>query len=237
MKITPALEQGILQRRYKRFFVDVTQQDGSTLTIHCPNTGSMKNCLVPGSACWFSRSDDPKRKLKGTLEIVTSSGGHQVGINTGRPNKLVEEAIENGVIQELQGYQRLRREVRYGEERSRIDLLLEGETGQCYVEVKNVTLEDDHNPSMLKFPDAVTSRGTKHLRELTAMAEQGHRAVLVFCVQHDAAEQVSIAAEIDPGYAETLRQAMTQGVELLAYGCHLSSDEISIQHKLPFILR
>ncbi len=236
MKITPPLEQGILQRRYKRFFVDVTQQDGSTLTIHCPNTGSMKNCLVPGTACWLSRSDDPKRKLKGTLEIVTSRGGHQVGVNTGRPNKLAEEAIESGVIAELQGYEKLRREVRYGEERSRIDLLLEKESEQCYVEVKNVTLEDDNNPSLLKFPDAVTSRGTKHLRELAAMAAQGHRAVLLFCVQHSGAEQVSIASDIDPVYAETLQQMMTQGVELLAYGCQLSPEEIRIQHKLPFIL-
>ncbi len=236
MKIKPPLERGILEKRYKRFFADVKQQDGSTLTIHCPNTGSMKNCLVAGEPCWFSRSDDPKRKLKGTLEIVTSSGGHRVGVNTSRPNKLVEEAIENGVIKELQGYDGIRREVRYGEERSRIDLLLNRNSEQCFVEVKNVTLEDDSNSALLKFPDAVTSRGTKHLRELAAMADRGHRAVLFFCVQHSAAEQVAIAVDIDPLYAETLGQSIARGVEVLAYGCQLNTDEISIDRKLPFIL-
>ena len=234
MKISPPLEQGILQKRYKRFFADVTLADGNTFTTHCPNTGSMKNCLVPDSPCWFSRNDDPKRKLKGTLEITTTPGGHLVGVNTGRPNTLVKEAIENGVITELQGYDTLKTEVRYGEEKSRIDLLLSRGDQLCYVEVKNTTLEGDDDPTLLRFPDAVTSRGAKHLRELQLMVEQGHRAVLVFCVQHSGAEHTGVAADIDPAYAETLDQAITAGIEVLAYGCKLSEDKIVIDRKLPF---
>jgi len=248
MKIAPPLEQGQLQKRYKRFFTDITLQDGSTFTVHCPNTGSMKNCLVPGSPCWFSRNDDPKRKLKGTLEITTTPNGHLVGVNTGRPNQLVKEAIESGVITQLQGYNNLKTEVRYGEEKSRIDILLSNPQKAtnssninrndadelCYVEVKNVTLEDDNREGLLRFPDAVTSRGTKHLRELQLMVNQGHRAVLVFCVQHSNALHVEVAADIDPVYAEALKTAMAAGVEVLCYACRLSADEIVIDRHLSF---
>lgn len=234
MKISPPFEQGLLQKRYKRFFADITLADQTTFTIHCPNTGSMKNCLEPNKSCWFSRSNNPKRKLPGTLEITTTPSGNLVGVNTGRPNHLVREAIENGVIEELQGYENIQAEVRYGEERSRIDLLLSNPDQLCYVEVKSVTLEDDNDPALLKFPDAVTSRGTKHLRELMAMVEQGHRAVLVFCVQHSAAKRVTIASDIDSLYAETLQTAVKAGVEILAYGCHLSADEIVLTKRLPF---
>ena len=124
MKISPPLEQATLITRYKRFFADIRLSNQSIFTVHCPNTGSMRNCLVAESNCWFSRSNDPKRKLKGTLEITTTPSGHKVGVNTNRPNKLVKEAIENGTITELQGYQTVQTEVRYGEENSRIDLLL-----------------------------------------------------------------------------------------------------------------
>ena len=142
MKIAPPLLPATFERRYKRFFADVRTQSGELLTIHCPNTGSMKNCLVEGSACWYSLSDNPKRKLPGTLEIVTTSEGHLAGVNTARPNYLVRELIEAGLVPQLQGYSQIRSEVRYGEEKSRIDLLLEDESlGQCYVEVKNVTLD------------------------------------------------------------------------------------------------
>lgn len=235
MEISPPLEQGSLVKRYKRFFTDIRLNDQSIFTVHCPNTGSMKNCLVPDTPCWFSRSDDPKRKLKGTLEITTTPSGHKVGVNTGRPNHLVKEAIENGIIAELLGYDTIQTEVRYGEEKSRIDLLLSNDQGQCYVEVKNVTLEADENPHRLLFPDAVTSRGAKHLRELQLMVSQGHRAVLVFCVQHNGATETDIARDIDPAYDQTLQEAVAQGVEVLAYGCSLSSDAITIDRRLPFL--
>ena len=225
MKIAPPLLPATFERRYKRFFADVRTQSGELLTIHCPNTGSMKNCLVEGSACWYSLSDNPKRKLPGTLEIVTTSEGHLAGVNTARPNYLVRELIEAGLVPQLQGYSQIRSEVRYGEEKSRIDLLLEDESlGQCYVEVKNVTL--DMGEGLATFPDAVTSRGTKHLRELMAMVTAGHRALLFFCVQLTWVERMEVAADIDPVYAATLAEAVAAGVEIIAWRASLGAGEI-----------
>jgi sugar fermentation stimulation protein A len=225
MKIAPPLLPATFERRYKRFFADVRTQSGELLTIHCPNTGSMKNCLVEGSACWYSLSDNPKRKLPGTLEIVTTSEGHLAGVNTARPNYLVRELIEAGLVLQLQGYSQIRSEVRYGEEKSRIDLLLEDESlGQCYVEVKNVTL--DMGEGLATFPDAVTSRGTKHLRELMAMVTAGHRALLFFCVQLTGVERMEVAADIDPVYAATLAEAVAAGVEIIAWRASLGAGEI-----------
>lgn len=234
MKIEPTLEQAILLKRYKRFLADIRLANGEEMTIHCPNTGSMKNCWAPETPCWFSRSNDPKRKLPGTLEITSTPDGFLVGVNTGRPNKLVREAIESGVIAELQGYSEIRPEVKYGDENSRIDLLLIDGERRCYVEVKNTTL--GVGDGRVLFPDAVTTRGAKHLRELMAMVEQGHRAVLVFCVQHSGAQSVGPADEIDPVYGQTLREAMDAGVEVLAYGCDLSAEEINLKSALPFRL-
>ncbi|WP_438951238.1 DNA/RNA nuclease SfsA [Porticoccus sp.] len=235
MKIVPPFERATLINRYKRFLADIRLPSGEEMTIHCPNTGSMKNCWQAETPCWFSRSDDPRRKLSGTLEITTTPDGFLAGVNTNRPNKLVREAIEQGVIAELQGYASIRAEVKYGVENSRIDLLLTGEgLARCYVEVKNTTL--GMGGGRVLFPDAVTERGTKHLRELISMAQQGHRAVLVFCVQHSGATSTGPADEIDPVYGETLRQAMAAGVEVLAYGCRLAEDEIVVDRRLPFVI-
>jgi sugar fermentation stimulation protein A len=237
MKIDPHLEQAIFVKRYKRFFADIELSDGSPLTIHCANTGSMKHCLNPGSSCWFSRSNNPKRKLPGTLEIITTEDGLLAGVNTSRSNHLVAEAINSGVIRELQGYSEIRSEVRYGEEKSRIDFLLENhplqnDREQCFIEVKNVTLEAGNG--LARFPDAVTSRGAKHLRELMRVVEEGKRAVLLYCVQLDGIERVAVAEDIDPVYAETLSEAMAAGVEVLAYGCKLTPEEIVIDRKVAF---
>lgn len=233
MKLSPPLQQGILRSRYKRFLADIELDDGSLITVHCPNTGSMKNCVVPGTPCWYSLSDNPKRKLPGTLEITTTPGGHLAGVNTGRPNRLVREAIATGAIPELAGYRDLHTEVRYGQEKSRIDLLLATEEERCYVEVKNVTLET--TDGTIAFPDAVTARGTKHLRELMAMVAEGHRTVLFFCVQHSGARRAAPADDIDPLYGRTLREAIAAGVEVVVYGCRLSPEEIAIDHRLDFI--
>lgn len=233
MKIVPAFEQAIFVKRYKRFFAEVELADGSGLTVHCANTGSMKNCLTPGQPCWFSRSDNPKRKLPGTLEIITTVGGRLAGVNTLRPNKLVVEAIENGVISELQGYENLRTEVSYGEEKSRIDILLEKAGEQCFVEIKSVTLEAEGDLAL--FPDAVTARGTKHLRELSGVVEQGQRAVLVFCVQLTGIERVAAAEVVDPGYTKALQKAVAAGVEVLVYGCRVDPEEIVVDRKLIFL--
>lgn len=240
MQLMSPLQQGVFLKRYKRFFVDVETAAGELLTLHCPNTGSMKNCQVPGSPCWYSLSGGPKRKLPGTLELVTTPAGCVAGVNTGRPNRLVEEGIVEGEISQLQGYKTLRREVRYGREKSRIDLLLEDNPdrpGQsCYVEVKNVTLEDDEDSGRLLFPDARTGRGAKHLRELMAMVVEDHRAVLMFCVQHSGARCVQPADEIDPAYGKILREAADVGVEVLAYRCDLSPAGLAIAEQLPVLL-
>ena len=235
MKIDPTLLPATFVKRYKRFFADIRTEQGELLTVHCPNTGSMQNCQVENSRCWYSLSDNPKRKLPATLEIVTTSFGNLAGVNTARPNHIVRQAIEDQLIPELRGYQSIRSEVRYGAEKSRIDLLLEGEKGGlCYIEVKNVTL--DCGDGRAQFPDAVTSRGTKHLRELMAMVAEGHRAVLFFCVQLTGVETVSIADHIDPLYAETLSAAMDVGVEVLVWQADLSEQAIRLQRPLPLVI-
>lgn len=232
MKLSPSLLFGKFQSRYKRFFSDVTNTDGQLLTIHCPNTGSMKNCLVEDSDCWYSLSNNSKRKLPGTLELVTNKFGNLAGINTNRANHLVKEAIEANLIPELAGYERLRTEVKYGEENSRIDLLLEdSKKGQCYVEVKSVTLEESEGVVM--FPDAVTARGTKHLRELTNVVQQGQRAMLFFCVQVNQAKKMEVADKIDPKYAQALIEALIAGVEVIAWRANLSDTEIVLECPIP----
>ena len=232
MKINPSLSKGKLLRRYKRFLADVQTSSGEIITIHCPNTGSMKNCWAENTPCWYSDSGNPKRKYRHTLEITTTPEGALAGVNTGRANHLVEEAIRAGGITELQGYPQLRREVKYGEENSRIDFLLGGEPGDCYVEVKNVTLAE--GPRGL-FPDAVSARGTKHLRELQKLVASGTRAVLFYCVQHSQIETVEAAAEIDPAYAAALKEAVAAGVEVIAYRAELGAGEIRLSEPVPFV--
>ncbi len=228
MQFDVPLEKGRLVKRYKRFFADIECADGSLLTAHCPNTGSMLNCLQQGSAAWFVRNDDPKRKLKATLEILQTPHGRLACVNTGRANALIEEALRAGVITELQGFERLRREVRYGEENSRADFCLEFAEQQVFVEVKSVTL-GFADSDVAAFPDAVTERGTKHLRELTRLAQAGQRTVLLYCVNITGVTAVRAAAEIDPGYAAALVEAKTAGVEVLAYGVDIEPAENRIE--------
>ena len=231
MKFDPSFESGVLIKRYKRFLTDITLPSGEVVTIHCPNTGSMKNCLFEGQKVWFSVSDNPKRKYSRTWELAQSDKGHIIGINTGRANALAEEAINNGIISELQGYSSLRREVKYGSENSRIDILLEDSSqANCYVEVKSCTLLEDGQGY---FPDAVTTRGQKHLRELMEMVEQGHRAVLLFVVQHTGIHSVQAATHIDPAYAELLKQANSAGVEVIAYIADMSPTAASLVKSCP----
>lgn len=240
------LYPALLRRRYKRFLADVMLPDGSEITIHCPNTGSMKNCVVPDSPCWFSVSESKTRKYPQTLEVVSTPGNYLAGINTGRANSLVEKAIVAGIVRELQGYEVLRREQVYGREKSRIDFLLsdnQADTRACYVEVKNVTLMEADGEG--HFPDAVSMRGSKHLRELMMMVRQGHRSVLLFCVQHSGIKSVRPADHIDAVYGKSLREARAAGVEVLAYAADLRSlqnpvspsqpvrDQISLYQSLP----
>lgn len=231
MRFSPELEQGLLLVRYKRFLADIQTDSGEFLTIHCPNTGSMFNCMMPGGRVWFSRSNDPKRKLPGTWEISETPQGRFACINTGRANHLVEEALRAGVISELNGFTGLKREVAYGQEKSRVDFRLDFPAGPAYVEVKSVTLGFDGS-SVAAFPDAVTQRGARHLRELANLAREGVRAVLLYCVNLTGVEAVRPAQEIDPGYAEALREALAAGVEVLAYGVQLTPEEIFIDRPL-----
>jgi sugar fermentation stimulation protein A len=233
MRFEPPLEEGRLLRRYKRFFADIETASGP-LTIHCPNTGSMLNCLNPGGRVWFSRNDDPRRKLRGTWDLGETPHGRLACLNTGRANALVEEALRAGVIAELAGFSELRREVRYGEENSRADFRLELPGGPAYVEVKSVTL-GFADSAVAAFPDAVTARGAKHLRELAALARQGVRAVLLYCVNLAGIEAVRVAGEIDPGYAAALREARAAGVEVLAYGAEINPQEVRLVRRLEVL--
>lgn len=231
MLFDPPLEQGRLRKRYKRFLADIETASGESLTIHCPNTGSMFNCMQEGGAVWFSRNDDPKRKLPGTWELSETPQGRLACVNTARANSLVEEALRAGVISELNGFTVLRREVPYGEERSRIDFRLDYPYGPAFVEVKSVTL-GYADSSVAAFPDAVTERGAKHLRELATLARNGVRAVQLYCVNLSGIEAVRPALEIDPAYAAALREAVAAGVEVLAYGVEISPLQIQVVRRL-----
>ncbi|KAB0567602.1 MULTISPECIES: DNA/RNA nuclease SfsA [Pseudomonas] len=235
MRFHPPLEQGRLIRRYKRFLTDIETDAGELLTIHCPNTGSMLNCMLEGGQVWFSRSDDPKRKLPGTWEIAETPQGRLACINTARANQLVEEALRAGVITELNGFTALKREVPYGQEKSRIDFRLEYPQGAAYVEVKSVTLGFDDS-SVAAFPDAVTQRGAKHLRELAHLAREGVRAVQLYCVCLSGVDAVRPAKEIDAIYAAALLEAKAAGVEILAYGVRVTYDEIRIDRSVQIVL-
>jgi len=235
MKFTTPLIPGKLIHRYKRFLADVLTAGGVTVTATCPNTGSMLGLTGPGSTVWLSESDSPTRKYRHTWEMIENdlgAGPHLVGINTGKPNALIAEALASGTIPELAGYASLRREVRYGDENSRIDLLLsEGRDPRpCYVEVKNVHLM--RQTGLAEFPDCKTERGAKHLRELSSMVSQGNRAVMVFLVQRGDAETFSLASDLDPAYAAAFQAAAAAGVEMLCYGCRLSPTEITVDRRI-----
>ncbi len=233
MKIQGPWLSGKLIKRYQRFLADVILEDGTQVTAHTPNTGSLKGCCTPGSKVWLRDTQNQSRKYPYSWELVEAMPGVWVGINTGLSNHLVREAIENGVIEPLQGYGQVSTEVRYGMEKSRIDLLLEEENRPpCYVEVKNVTLVED---KIALFPDAVTTRGAKHLRELMEVVRQGGRGVLVFCVQRADAMEVRPADAIDPEYGRTLRQALMAGVEAYAYQANPTPEEICLDRPLPVI--
>ena len=250
MHFNPPLEPATLIKRYKRFLTDIQLPDGSERTIHCANTGAMTGCATPGNTVWYSTSDNVKRKYPNSWEISETDKGHRICVNTARANQLAVEAIENNTIVELLGYNALRTEVKYGSENSRIDILLEdNEKPPCYIEVKSVTLLDEEVSTKQQistkqqastegqgfFPDAVTTRGQKHLRELTEMVESGSRAVLLFTVLHSGIEKVSAAHHIDAKYSLLLKQAQDAGVEVLCYKAELSSTQIQLKQAVEFI--
>lgn len=237
MKFPDPLIPGKLVKRYKRFLADVELETGEIVTAHCANSGSMLSVRDAGAEVWLSPARNPERKLRYTWEMIRI-GETLVGINTARPNGIVEEAILDGSIGELEGYQTLRREVRYGAN-SRIDILLEDPARPpCYVEVKNVTMKrDPGGDGPVEFPDSVTSRGAKHLVELSHMVRDGHRAVMVYLVQRTDADHFALAADIDPAYAGAFEKAMAAGVEALCYECTLSLEEIRVSRPMRVALQ
>lgn len=235
MDFNNPLQPATLERRYKRFLADVILESGERVTVHCANTGSMLGCAEPGSRVWLSRADNPKRKLPYSWELVEVAPGQLACINTARPNALVAEAIVAGKIPELQGYGQMRREVKYGDA-SRVDLWLgQHEQGRAdaWVEVKNVTLGA---AGAGRFPDAVTLRGQKHLHELAVKAGEGARAVLFFCVSHTGIDSVRPADDIDPVYGRMLRDAVTAGVEVMAWRLSISPTALVVDCPLPVLL-
>lgn len=235
MKFSPPLQPATLIYRYKRFLADVTLPNGEEITVHTPNTGAMTGCAEPGSTVYLRDVNNPKRKYRYSWEMTKNSLGVMVGVHTGITNNLVREAIEGGVMGDLQGYETIRQEVKYGEEGSRIDLLLQGHADgrDCYVEIKNVTTCDEEGFGY--FPDAVSSRATKHLRELMGVVANGGRGVIFFCVQRGDVEKVRPADEIDPLYGETLREAIAAGVEAFACRALVSPDAVILETPIPVI--
>jgi sugar fermentation stimulation protein A len=227
----PPLISGILIKRYKRFLADVQiVETGKTVTAHCPNSGSMKGCSEPGIQVFLSESNNPKRKLKYTWELIKAPGT-MIGINTQVPNKLVKQAIENDLIQELSGYDKIKAEIKTSEH-TRLDLLLEDIKGKkCYVEIKNCTLVENR---VAMFPDAVTTRGQKHLDELEYLVSQGHRGVIFYLIQRMDATSFKPADMIDKTYAEKLKRAAGNGVEIVIRDTVIDRKTISIGKSIPF---
>lgn len=239
MKLANKMIQGHFLKRYKRFMVDILCDDGSLVTVHCANTGSMRGCLHEGAIAWCSDSENPTRKYRYTLESFVLQDGTCIYVNPVRANALVREALEAGLVPGLRGYAEILPEVKYGEENSRIDFLLRGcteDVRDCYVEVKNVTLYEPEmcGPGGGCFPDAVSTRGQKHLRELQAMVEAGQRAVLFFVVSHSAIRNVQPADHIDPEYGRLLREAVASGVEVMAWRCDIQDHSVALSEAVPF---
>jgi len=228
------LQKGVFLRRYKRFFAEVETLDKGIVTLHCPNTGALQNCLVEGSDCWYSLSDNPRRKLSGTLEQVTTSSGNLAGINSASANTIVFEALKDDRIGQLTNYRTISREVRFGLENSKIDFLLKRGDQNCFVEVKSVSFDMGNHLAL--FPDAQTSRGRKHLRELAHVASLGHRAMLFFCVQLSSVNRLGFAKRIDPEYLSTLKASLKGGVEILAMSCSLTKYGINLTRAVDLLI-
>lgn len=233
MRYRPTLESARLLRRYKRFLADVETASGAVLTVHCPNTGSMRGCTPEGATAWYSTSDRPGRKYAHTLEQVETPDGERIGIHTGRANTLVAEALEAGLIPEFRGYANRRAEVKVG--RSRVDFVLSGacDVGDCHLEVKSVTLAAGEGLGL--FPDAVSERARRHLEGLAERARSGQPAALIYCVQHTGIRRVAPADRIDAGYGQALRTALAAGVRVLAWQAELSPCEARLVRPLPVL--
>ena len=232
MRFQTPLVSAVLIRRYKRFLADARLADGREITAHCANPGSMMGLADPGCKIWLEPNDDPKKKLDYGWRLVEHPDGHFTGVDTSIPNRALKSALQNNEIPELAAYTGVRPEVKYAQN-SRIDFLLSADgTPDLYLEVKSVTLS--RNAGLAEFPDSVTARGAKHLRDLELMISQGHRAMMLYLVQRTDAQKVTLAQDIDPKYAQAFDAAGKAGVEVIAYGCNITPSGIDIAQRLPF---
>jgi sugar fermentation stimulation protein A len=232
MLLSQPMRRGVLTQRYKRFFADVSLDDGREIVAHCPNPGAMLGLNTPGLTAWVSPADGPKRKLAWTLELVEADGG-LVGINTLHPNRLVAEALAENRIPELAGYAVHRREVKMGEA-SRVDFVLEAPgRARCWLEVKNCHLR--RAGSLAEFPDCVAARSSRHLVELAARVAEGDRAVQLFVIQRTDCDRFAACADLDPAYAAGLDRAAAAGVEVLCYACDIGMSEIRLARRVPWV--
>lgn len=234
MRFQTPLLPAVLLRRYKRFLADARLEDGTEITAHCANPGSMMGLKEPGMRIWLEPNDDPRKKLNYGWRLVDHENGHFTGVDTSVPNRALRAALMAHQIPELADYPMVRPEVKYGQN-SRIDFLLTGDGPDLYLEVKSVTLS--RQAGVAEFPDSVTARGAKHLAELQQMKAEGHRAMMLYLVQRTDAEHVTLAEDIDPTYAAAFDAAHAAGVEVLAYDCKISPEEITINQPLPFLRR
>tara|TARA_B100000427_G_scaffold104545_1_gene86591 strand:- start:1067 stop:1762 length:696 start_codon:yes stop_codon:yes gene_type:complete len=227
MNFENKLISGIFIKRYKRFFVDV-QIENKLVTAHCPNTGSMLGLLNEGNKVWLTKSDNPNRKLKYTLQIIEDNKS-KVGVNTHLTNKIVLNALENNLIKEFSKDIKIKPEVRFGES-TRFDFLISKKNYKAFIEVKNVTLK--RKPKIAEFPDAITSRGAKHIHELIKASKKGYKIYIAFIIQREDCDQLSIASDIDPEYSQILSKAIRNKLKVLCYDCKFSSKGIKLNKKI-----
>ena len=227
MNFENKLISGIFIKRYKRFFVDV-QIENKLVTAHCPNTGSMLGLLNEGNKVWLTKSDNPNRKLKYTLQIIEDNKS-KVGVNTHLTNKIVLNALENNLIKEFSKDIKIKPEVRFGES-TRFDFLISKKNYKAFIEVKNVTLK--RKPKIAEFPDAITSRGTKHIHELIKASKKGYKIYIAFIIQREDCDQLSIASDIDPEYSQILSKAIRNKLKVLCYDCKFLSKGIKLNKKI-----
>ena len=230
MKFKERLLQGILIKRYKRFFVDIKYKN-KIITAHCPNTGSMMGLLNKGNNVWFSESDNPKRKLKYTLEII-EVGKKMIGINTLLTNKIVFEALSQKKIKNFAKFNNIKPEVKFSD-KTRFDFLISDNKEKCFLEVKNVTLS--RKDKIAEFPDAITSRGTKHLKELCAAKKKGFQSYILYLIQREDCDSFKIAEDVDKKYKFAFNEALKFGVNILCYDCKLCDEEIKLNNQIKLI--
>jgi len=229
MNFENKLISGVFIKRYKRFFVDV-QIENKVITAHCPNTGSMKGLLKEGNKVWLSKSNNPDRKLKYTLQIIEDDNS-KVGVNTHLTNKIVLDALKNNLIKEFDKNITIKPEVKFGDN-TRFDFLIAKKNYKAFVEVKNVTLM--RKPKIAEFPDAITSRGAKHIEELIKASKKGYKVYIAFIIQREDCNQFAIASDIDPEYSELLSKAVKKKLNILCYDCKFSSKGIKLNKKIKF---